>query len=148
MTNEQRKKLSERMKLNNPNKDGRVSKGRTNPKASERLKTKNPRWTCIDVWSKDVYQYGLDGTFIKYWEKRSDVKKILNIKVGGLKNKKSIGGFIWKDKFEGVSILPYERKEKRKIISIYNKNGIKEKTFTSVKQCRIYLNCTCSRIFK
>ena len=146
MTDQQRKQISERMRLNNPNKDGSISKGRPNPKASERMKIKNPRLTCKDVWSKDIYQYDLDGNFIKYWEKRSDVRKILGIKIGDLKGKKSTGGFLWREKFEGNTILPYSKKEKVRVISLYNKDGTKEKTFNSVKQCRIFLECKCSSV--
>ena len=32
---------------------------------SERMKLHNSRLTCVDVWSKDIYQYDLDGNFIK-----------------------------------------------------------------------------------
>ncbi len=107
--------LSDRMKLNNPNKNGNSSRGRPNTEASERMKKNNPRYFSEDVWSKDCYQYDLEGNFIKYFNKRKDAELEFGIYTGKINsciigNYKSIGGYIWKAAFEGSKIQPYSRK--------------------------------------
>lgn len=109
---------------------------------SERMKLHNPRLTCVDVWSKDIYQYDLDGNFIKRWEKRKDAKKFYNIKASlSHKGKKSVAGFIWKASYEGEKIAPRAVKEIERPVSVYNTSGEIVKTFESIKQCCAYLGC-------
>lgn len=145
MTLEQRQKLSERMKLNNPNKGGIVFRGKPNLEASKRMKEKNPRHFSKDVWSKEVYQYDINGKFLKKWNSYTEAMKYCGIKASKLssyfKNDgRTCGGYVWKKNYEGENIYVRNIKKKDKIVSLYNYEGCLFKTFSSLKECANYLN--------
>lgn len=127
------------MILNNPNKDGHVSRGKPNPEASERMKKNNPRHSAKDVWSKAVYQYSLEGNFIKKWDSITLATKELGLKTKLLTKNKS-AGFMWRLEYLGEKIEPYFTKTKAKQVSIYDKDFNIIKTFDSLKECGAYLN--------
>ena len=151
LTEKHKKILSERMKLNNPNKDGKSSRGRPNPEASERMKKKNPRHTTKDVWSKPCFQYDLEGNFIQSFKSRAEAE----LKVGAPKGKvnscilgfyKSSTGYIWKANFEGVKIEPYIRRFGTKSVEICDINSKETKIFDSLKECSLHLGTSTGNV--
>lgn len=65
---------------------------------SEELKEK-----LIEIWSKPIWQYSLDGDFIKEWESATKAGKVLEINSNDISSCcagriKTSGGFIWKYK--------------------------------------------------
>ena len=85
----------ETKKLKSKNNIG-VSRGKGIPKSKEHiLKTSKSL-------RKPILQYDLQGNFIKEWEGRIEVKKILNLDVNSCINKKAktSGGYIWRKKID------------------------------------------------
>jgi group I intron endonuclease len=83
----------ETKKLKSKNNMG-ISRGKGIPKSKEHiLKTSKSL-------QKPILQYDLQGNFIKEWEGRIEVKKILNLDVNSCINKKTktSGGYIWRKK--------------------------------------------------
>lgn len=71
---------------------------------------------------KKVYQYNLNGDFIKEWESHKEVYKHYSVKSGldNCLNKNGISflGFQWESKYKGFNIEPIRRKEGIKIKQI------------------------------
>lgn len=43
-----------------------------------------------------IYQYSIDGVFLKYWKSKREVKEVINLDVGGaIYNKINTAGFVW-----------------------------------------------------
>jgi len=148
MSEKHREILSERMKTNNPNKNGLLCLGKPNPKASKRMKKHNPRHYCVDVWSKEIYQYDLEGNFIKKWNSMKEASLFCGKEVTQYKNCKSIGGFMWRLKFEGDKIEAVKKKTKHKVVSIYNKDGNIIDSFLGLKACGEFLKVSQGIVLK
>lgn len=112
-------------------------------KASERMRLNNPHM-IMDIWSKPCFQYDLEGNFIKSFKKRKDAEKELNILskyiTSAILKSKSSGGFLWTGKYEGDKIEAFKRSGKERLLTVYDKEGLKIKTFTSLRDCSIYMN--------
>lgn len=151
MSDDLKKIFSERMRLNNPNKDGNLFRGRPNPEASKRMKLSNPRHTSLDVWSKPCFQYDLQGNFIQSFKSRTEAE----LNVGAPKGKvnscilglyKSSTGYMWKANFEGIKIEPYIRGFGTKSVEIYNIDNNETKIFSSLKECSLYLGASTGNV--
>ena len=86
---------------------------------------------------KHVYQYSLDGTFIKEYNSCNEAEKLLNLKKGlstAIKLKRVFGGFQWSleklDKIESVKTYNQARK-----VGQYDLHGNLIKVFNTVTEC-------------
>jgi len=112
ISNRHKKILSDRMKINNPNKNGKYLPfdiPGVREKVMERMKNNNPRKLFLnekDIYIKKCYQYSLNGEFIKEWPSLKEAKTQTNIKTIGqclTEQCKSAGGYLWKyDKLEKI----------------------------------------------
>jgi hypothetical protein len=96
---------------------------------------------------KEVYQYDLDGNFIKKWTSMSESEKVTKIRHIGcvcLGKLKQSGGYMWKYEFLGEKIKPYKKDNKkinqnrRKPIACF-KDGKKVKEFKNIKEAADWL---------
>lgn len=89
--------------------------------------------------SKIVYQYTMNGEFIREWDSSMEVKRILNIQpqnsLRGLN--RSSGGFRWTNiKYDKLPLYKANQGSYgAKKISVYDIWGVKLKTFNSVTDC-------------
>lgn len=160
-----RKILSERMKINNPNKGGNSTRGLPNPKQSERMKKNNPRKFSKDVWSRKIYQYSLEGNFLKEWKSIKEAENFYGRRgiSNSIRRKTSYSTFIWKYEYLGLKISPYIKNTKELkflvytkdtepyicvgVKSIVDKTGIsKSKIFKILKTGNWYKNCMIQRM--
>lgn len=97
---------------------------------------------------KIVYQYDLEGNFIKEWESMQDAEKNTKIRHVGcvcLGKLKQSGGFMWKYEFFGEKIEPYKKdnakieKNRKRAIACFKK-GEKIKEFKNIKEAANWLN--------
>lgn len=88
-----------------------------------------------------VYQYDLDGNFIKKWKNAAEVKHTLGFQVGnGLRNQ-SAGKFQWRrEYFDKIPKYKSNSGEKeRKECSLYDLYGKRIKTFKSIADLTTYI---------
>ena len=88
-----------------------------------------------------VYQYDLDGNFIKKWKNAAEVEHTLGFQIGnGLRNQ-SAGKFQWrKEYFDKIPKYKSNSGEKeRKECSLYDLYGKKIKTFKSIADLTEYI---------
>ncbi len=91
--------------------------------------------------AKKVYQYDLEGNFIKEWGSKKDVLISLNIKI----SKKCVtnGGFQWKNNNEGNFIgTPNwtDKKNTPKKVLIYSEENIPFICFSKIKDAALFFN--------
>lgn len=148
ISEKQRKILSDRMKLNNPNKDGRSTKGVPNPNQSERMKNNNPRKFCKDIWSKKIYQYSLEGYFIKEWESIKKAELFYGKKgiTNSIKRQTSCFNFLWKYEYSGLKISPYIKNTK-KLKFLVHSNESEPFICIGIKSISDKINISKSKIF-
>ena len=88
-----------------------------------------------------IYQYALDGTFIRKWESQKEASKTLNINSFGisnaLRNQTSYKNFQWRFQYFDC-IEPIEIKVIKKPILQYDLNGNFIKEWESYTECRKY----------
>jgi hypothetical protein len=77
-----------------------------------------------------IYQYNLNGDFIKEWKGPKEVEKNLKIKSANItkvlrNQRKTAGNFIWKYSITSNIITPQKQKGERKVILIENDKEIK-----------------------
>lgn len=81
-----------------------------------------------------IYQYDLEGNFIKEWKSQAEVTKVLGFNPQAAFTHQSAGGFQWsKQKVNKMS--KYRRQsgiKSRKVCSVYDLLGNKIKTFNSI----------------
>lgn len=92
--------------------------------------------------SKRIYQYNLNGDFLKEWFNISEAALYYGIHKTGISkcanNKfKSFGGFIWKH-FKSEKIDSYVDTS-TKSVSLYDKNGKHLRDFDSLKECAEFI---------
>ena len=98
---------------------------------------------AIDINSKKVYQYDMQGNFIRQWSSSSEVMRQLNIQPqNSLKGlNRSSGGFRWT--FKRYKKLPVYKANQGSYgsqkISVYDIWGSKIKTFNCIKDCCLEL---------
>lgn len=94
------------------------------------------------IYSRKVFQYSLDGQFIKEWSSITEVAKTFNVSRTTIsdcwnKNKKNACGFIWKR--ENTPILRDVSKDNVQVAQ-YDKDGNLLKTFSSIREASVFLN--------
>ncbi len=100
---------------------------------------------CITT-SKPVFQYSLNGEFIAEFPSVREAERILGISgIGNVARKvksyfKSVGGFLWDyEKKTNLSYTNNSKKAKIKAVTMYNKEGIKIKSFESIADAARYI---------
>lgn len=105
--------------------------------------------------SKPIYQYTLDGDFLKKWDSGMDIERFYNIDIGNIqsvlkKNKFATNcKFIWCKTFEGNKIekMVYrDRKSTLKPIAMYDLNDNLVRVFASQKEAAELLGIARSSI--
>lgn len=134
--------------------------GSTMPEASKKL--------MIDKISIPVMQYDIKGSFIKEWRSISEAGKTLNINISaitkcckGVKNRKSVGGFVWRYKdtskwfnpeytcYTGISELNrLQRGRKKKPVTQMSLNGDVIKEWESPTDAAKFYNITSENIYR
>jgi hypothetical protein len=134
--------------------------GSTMPEASKKL--------MIDKISITVMQYDIKGSFIKEWRSISEAGKTLNINISaitkcckGVKNRKSVGGFVWRYKdtskwfnpeytcYTGISELNrLQRGRKKKPVTQMSLNGDVIKEWESPTDAAKFYNTTSENIYR
>lgn len=131
--------------------ENRVSKLERLLKEKEYIELLNPEFNSVldpttqynsKTQSKKVYQYTLEGIFIKEWNSTAEVARELSIQCSAVCRKvsknKSAGGFLWS--YEKYDLFPikYEnnsRYSKIESVTIYTLEGRKIETFPSIAEC-------------
>lgn len=92
--------------------------------------------------SKVVYQYNLEGDFIKEWISCSEAERVLQLNGvsscarGNVKGCKSIGNFIWSyNKIIPNKYINNSSKSKIKKVVVYNLEGYKITSYNSIADC-------------
>lgn len=144
--------LSDRMKLNNPNKDGKFHPFQipgVRDKVIKRMKENNPRH-IKDVWSKKIYQYTLNGEFVKCFNSLSEAGLELKGKGSTIttacKRNTAAYGFIWKYQFCGNKIEKYIPNTKHVTIISVSPEGVRTEYY-SVLDASKSLNISKSKVF-
>lgn len=112
--------------------------------------------------SKIIYQYGLDGTFLKLWYGAKEVKRELGISSSNITvlcqektrkttGKRTIGGFFWTREFLGEKIEPiklHNRDALRKRIGCFDDENNMVKEFKSQDEADLFFDGWKSRRVK
>lgn len=99
------------------------------------------------ITTKIVYQYSMDGNFIKEWQSLMDVSRYYNCSsscVGDavLNNTPSLG-FLWTDyKRDIIDISKFKINRNKKTVYIYDLNGTYLNQYISIAECAKSLSCT------
>ena len=84
-----------------------------------------------------IYQYDLEGNFIKEWSSQAEVSRVLGFNPQAAFTHQSAGGFQWSK--EKVDKMPVYRRQSgiksKKVCSLYNLLGQKIKTFDCLVDC-------------
>lgn len=101
--------------------------------------------------NKIIYQYSLDGIFIKQWDSIVDAATYLNSSTTSISRAVSFGrtahNYLWSDKkFDRLDLSLFHIYSPNIIVYIYNSDGSYFKTFESLNQCAKYLNTYLSHI--
>lgn len=113
----------------------------TKNKISNKLKGRKFNENHFDRLKKIVYQFDINGNFIKKWESVSKVSKILNINLSDIssccrKINKTAGGYIWSYNLE----TPPPPLRKRKKINQYDIEGNFIKEWSSISEATKFYN--------
>jgi hypothetical protein len=118
-TKEHRKNLSKALKGRKRGEFGESHKINISKSTKGIRKTKEHKKNLSKSKSIPVFQYNLEGTFIKQWESAKVAGRTLNIDPGDITScrrgvKKSAGGFIWKEK--KIEVKPYKHNNSSNIL--------------------------------
>jgi len=124
VSQETRDKISKSLKLlkRTPwNKNKRIS-----PEHKQKISNTLKNSESFQKKKKKIFQFDLDGNFIKEWNSISEASSILNISNGHISQccnnkRKQAGGYMWKFIENGENIQKY-RKENSKKVGKYNKD--------------------------
>ena len=153
---EHKKILSERMKINNPNKDGKFhpfSIPGVREKVIKRMRENNPRHTSSYVWNKKCFLYNTNGEFIKEFQSYKEASKYLNstpncVATYFKENRKIIKGFVLRRVFEGIqATFNLCRKTKVGEIIVFL-NGKEYGRYSTIIDCLSHLPFSRSMIYK
>jgi len=95
-------------------------------------------------FSKKVYQYNLDGKYLKSWSSVTKASQSLGCQFTGISaacretgRDKSCGGFLWS--YENLPKLPPYKRKKAIVVNQYNLNGEFINTFKSASEATKFL---------
>lgn len=145
LSEKHKKILSDRMKLNNPNKDGKFHPFQVpgvRDKIIKRMKENNPRHLkhLKDVWSKEVYLYNLQGQFINKFTSYLEASKYLHTTPSSVstyfsESRKIIKGHVLYKEYKGLyTEVNLKRKVKYKSVLIYYNGKLINECF-QLKEC-------------
>lgn len=95
--------------------------------------------------NKTIYQYDLNGNFIKEWESLTEAGNYYNISSNSIGRatlfKRTSCECFWSFyKFQKLDISDFKQYSPKKPVHIYNEFGIYEKSFESISDCSKFLN--------
>lgn len=103
------------------------------------------------IMNKVIYQYSLEGYYIKCWNSIHEASVALNVSESSIGKailfKRTSSGYLWSDcLLDKLDINDYSIYSPNTAIHIYDSSGIYYKSFNSMSDCLKELNCCLSNI--
>lgn len=101
--------------------------------------------------NKVIYQYSLDGDFIREWKSIHEAAENLSISESAIGKavlyKRTSAKYLWSDcKYDKLNISEYNKYSPETIVYCYFSDGLYYKMFSSMSECCKELNCCLSNV--